>query len=62
MRVIFSSSRKANTALAMGLYSHTFGSKNYCVIFKLILKIKWYKITVDTVLLSTADIIETLKI
>jgi hypothetical protein len=39
-RVIFSSLEKANAALVMGSYLHTFGSKNYCVIFKSMLKTK----------------------
>jgi hypothetical protein len=39
-RVIFSLLEKINTALVMGLYLHTFDSKNYCVIFKSILKTK----------------------
>jgi hypothetical protein len=60
--VIFSSRGKLNAVLVMGLYLHTFGSKNYFVIFKLMLKTKLYKITVDTVLLSIVDMTEALKI
>jgi hypothetical protein len=59
--MIFSSPEKTNAALEMGSYLHIFSGKNYCVIFKLMLKIKWYKITVDTVLLSTVDMTEALK-
>jgi hypothetical protein len=39
-RVIFSSLEKANAVLEMGLYLHTFSGKNYCIIFKSILKTK----------------------
>jgi hypothetical protein len=61
-RVTFSSSGKVNTALKIGSYSYIFSGKNYCIIFKSILKTKWYKITVNTVLLSTVDMTEALKI
>jgi hypothetical protein len=53
--------RKSQYSLEIDSYSHTFGDKNYCVIFKSILKTKWYKITVNTVLLSIVDMIEALK-